>query len=104
MRNRMWILFLAISTALAAGAVSLAAVTAAENEQEMPPARAAMEPMGYTLAEYNGYIGLFEGERLILMAEVPVAGLRRTDRELITRGINADTYEQAMRLLEDFGA
>lgn len=105
MKNRIWILAAAVTLA-AAGCIASAAVAATfEEEAEIPEPQAGLSvESGYVLADHQGNIGLFEGDRLILEAEIPVSGLRQADQQLIAQGIRAETWEEAMRLLEDFGA
>ncbi len=105
MRKRFWILAAAVALA-AAGGITSAAVAASGFEGEARRARveADLTAGGYVLADHEGHVGLFDGDRLILDAGIPVSGLRQIDRELIVQGIRADTYEDALRLLEDLGA
>ncbi len=104
MKSRLWILLLALALAAATGVASIAALanfeagTAAGVREEM------LEKGGYTLAAYNGVIGVFEGDTLLMTADVPLEGLRAVDREQIARGIAVDTWEEAVKLLEDFGS
>ncbi len=104
MRNRMWILLLALSLAAVGGAASIAAAARFDEDTRERVSEESMAKRGYVLAEYNGVIGLFEGDELLMTSDVPVSALRSADRELIARGITAETWEQAVKLLEDFGA
>lgn len=104
MRKRMWILLLALALAATAGVASIAALANYEAGAAARVSEDALKKGGYTLAEYNGVIGVYEGDRLLMTADVPLESLREVDREQIVRGIAVDTWEQAVRLLEDFGA
>ena len=104
MKSRLWILLLALALAAATGVASIAALANFDAPAGTPAGQDALEKGGYTLAAYNGVIGVFEGDKLVMAADVPLEGLRAVDREEIARGIAVDTWEQALRLLEDFGA
>lgn len=104
MKYRLWILLLALSLATVGGVASVAAA-AQYSEKAAVSKNASPDPadMGYTLARCGGRIGLYRGDELIYTTDVDVSGLRRVDRELIENGITAETYEDALALLEDFG-
>jgi len=61
----------------------------------------------YTLKEHNGFIAVFcddiYGEPMI-ETDISTAMLRTVDKEKLASGINADSYEQILSLLEDFGS
>ncbi len=104
MKRRLWILAAAVTLAAAGGVTSAAVAAGAESAARRAPDEAALASGGYVLADHNGQVALYEGEELLWEAEIPVSGLRKADRELIAQGIPAQTYEQALRLLEDLGA
>lgn len=61
----------------------------------------------YWLRSYNGHIAVYSNK----MDDVPtiettidVEGLRAVDKELLDKGIKAETYEDVLKLLEDFGS
>lgn len=64
-------------------------------------------PARYTLREHNGFIAVFcddiYGEPII-ETDISTSMLRAVDREKLSNGINADSYEQILSLLEDFGS
>ena len=98
-KTRLWILLTAATLALAgaAGAVAAAAYAPEESAIEESPAE-----MGYVLTDCEGVIGVYRGGELILRTDVPLATLRRVDREMLRAGIEVETYEALMRLLQDF--
>lgn len=104
MKSRLWILLLALTLAAATGAASIAALANYDAETAGRVSEDTLKKGGYTLAAYNGVIGVFEGDTLLMTADVPLEGLRAVDREQIARGIAVDTWEEAVKLLEDFGA
>lgn len=99
-KARLWILVAAATLALAgmaAGAVAAAAYAAEEPPPEESPA-----DLGYILTDCDGVIGVYRGDELILRTDVRLETLREVDRELLRAGIQAETYEAMMRLLQDF--
>jgi hypothetical protein len=61
---------------------------------------------GYTLREYNGVIAVFTrsfGAEPAIVTDIRVADLREYDRRLLEAGIRAESYEDVLRLFEDFG-
>jgi hypothetical protein len=76
------------------------------------PASAAMatyapEVGGYILREHEGRIAVFtpgfDGAPAIV-TDIDVRGLRNYDRRLLKAGIRAETYEDVLKLFEDFGS
>lgn len=65
------------------------------------------EPQSYVLGIYEGNIAVFYGEFQKVPAietEIDVSTLRAVDRELLSQGIKVSTYEEVLKLLEDFGS
>lgn len=58
----------------------------------------------YCLRSCNGWIGIYQGEELLRCTEIPVSSLRNSDRLLIEKGIRADSWDDLLMLLEDFGS
>jgi len=61
----------------------------------------------FIVRAHNGKIALFTDDFTITPAietDIDVNGLRAYDRALLERGIEVDTYEDVLRLLEDFGS
>lgn len=100
MKKRFWILATLLALTLLA-AVTAAALCTAEEPAEKPP---AAEAGGYILTASEGTLGLFRDGELILRTNVPLASLREADRAQVEAGIRLSTYEEALMLLEDFGA
>ena len=99
MRKRFWILAALLALSI------LAAVTAAALCEVRGPAPAQdPAPEGYVLTGADGMIGVFRNGELILRTDVRLDGLRVGDRALVEEGIRSDSYEEILRLLEDFGA
>lgn len=101
-KARLWILLAAAALALAG--VTASAAAAAGYEGRPRPAEESPAELGYVLTDYEGVIGVYHGDALILLTDVRLDTLRRADRELLEEGIEVDTYEALMRLLQDFDA
>lgn len=102
MKKRLVIICAALALAVTG---CTAAVAMAANYTETPaPAGGTPEPEGYLLTRYGDGIGVYRGEELILSVPVNVEGLRDVDRELIANGIETQSYDDVLKLLEDFGA
>jgi len=67
------------------------------------PAAPLRSETPYTLRGYDGVICVFsDGDVPVLSTDIVVATLRSTDRALLEQGIRANSYEEVIRLLEDF--
>ena len=61
----------------------------------------------YILRNYDGHIGIFYGEFDKVPAietDIQVSTLREIDQKLLEDGIRADSYEEILKLLEDFNS
>ncbi len=60
----------------------------------------------YYVREYQGHIGVFEGEEQIPVQEldVEVSSLPKTDQLLLAKGLTASTKQELARILEDYGS
>lgn len=61
----------------------------------------------YWLRVYNGHIAVFYDEAAAAPAvetTIEAESLRSVDREELDRGIRCTSYEDVLRLLEDFGS
>ncbi len=103
MKKRLFVTLTAIGAAVV---MTLTAAAAVVPETPEEPAEAEGQPSarGYTLTEFEGGIGVFRDGELIMRSEVDIDGLRRVDRELLRQGIETVSFEDALRLLEDFGS
>lgn len=76
--------------------------SASQENSETP----ASEPQqtAYTIREYQGHIGVFQGQDPAPIQEVDVLveTLPPSDRALLAKGIQADTETQLRSLLEDY--
>lgn len=99
-RTRLWILLSAVLMALAGAGAGIAAASSHE-ERERPPARDPAS-LGYVLTDHEGSIGVFRDGVLIMRTDVRLDSLREVDRQLLEAGIEVDSYEALMRLLQDF--
>ncbi|MGE4484113.1 MAG: BofC C-terminal domain-containing protein [Oscillospiraceae bacterium] len=62
---------------------------------------------GYVLRSYEGNVAVFYGEFQAVPAietNISVEDLRSADRELLESGIRVSSYEDVVRLLEDFNS
>lgn len=77
-------------------------------EAEAAPVLSETQESGsYWLRAYNGHIAVFfDGmdERPAIETTIDVESLRDVDREKLENGIEAATYEDVLKLLEDFGS
>ncbi len=77
-------------------------------EAEAAPVLAETQEEGsYWLRAYNGHIAVFFGRdeaRPAIETTIDVETLRTVDREKLEQGIEAATYEDVLKLLEDFGS
>lgn len=70
------------------------------------PEPAVEEVPCYTVSEYHGVVAVFFGNDIapMLETEIPVSGLRENDRAMVEEGIAAESYNEVLCLLEDFGS
>lgn len=61
---------------------------------------------GYTLGEHDGLLAVFSAgsEEPITVTEIELASLRQADRDMIDRGLSAQSREELLLLLEDLGS
>jgi hypothetical protein len=62
---------------------------------------------GYWLRPYNGHIAVYNhqgDDSPMIETTIDVEGLRAVDRTQLEEGIGANTYEDVLKLLEDFGS
>ena len=60
----------------------------------------------YIVKSQDGKVALFTGEFVAspaILTDIDVAALREYDRLMLEAGIPVDTYDEVLRLLEDFG-
>jgi hypothetical protein len=65
------------------------------------------ERESYWLRAFNGHISVFfseEDEVPSVETTIDIDTLRAVDREKLEKGIEAPTYEDVLKLLEDFGS
>ena len=78
------------------------------NSEKDAPVHASESQQGrYILRAYNGKIALFTdnfAETPAVETDIAVSMLRAYDRRLLEIGIEVNTYEDVLRLLEDFGS
>ena len=59
---------------------------------------------GYYLSVNKGYLAVFYNNDVIYTSNIKVENLRNVDREMLEDGIKAESYEEVLRMLEDFGS
>lgn len=89
--------------------VALAVTAAIKSATAVVPAAAAGSEgeKSYLLRAYNGHIAVFFGEdtdSAVIETTIEVDGLRTVDKEKLSQGIVAHSYEEVLKLLEDFGS
>ena len=91
--------------ALNAGIGREADVAAGAQQSETAPAVVTAAQRGvYIVRSYNGKVALFMNNTTpAVETDIDVNMLRAHDRQLLEHGIEVSTYEEALRLLEDFG-
>ncbi len=75
--------------------------------QAEPVLAETQESTSYWLREYNGHIAVFFSsgdETPAIETTIEVDSLRDIDQEMLKNGIEAATYEDVLKLLEDFGS
>ena len=67
---------------------------------------AAAEKQGYCLRDWQGYIAVFEDGRQTpkTVTDIPTETLNNVDREKLKTGIEAETREELLSLLEDLSS
>ena len=73
----------------------------------LPADRTAAVETGYELRNWEGFVALFSppgGRAPVGLTEIRVDDLPPMDRLALSQGIRRDTYDEIVRLLEDFGA
>ncbi len=103
MKKRLIIACAAILLAVT-GCTAAVAVAAGGEDTKAPATEEELRAEGYTLTRYGDGIGVFREGELVLEVPVDVDGLRGVDKELIEKGIGSLSYEDILKLLEDFGA
>jgi hypothetical protein len=78
-----------------------AIVVLADNREE-ERADADTETGVYTIKELDGRIGVFYMDDLIYFTDIEVDTLPSSDRILLHSGIETESYESVVRLLEDY--
>ena len=80
-------------------------IAAGARQSEHLTAVTAPQQGGYIIRSYNGRVAVFtDGSTPAVETDIDVNMLRAYDRRLLERGIEVSTYEDALRLLEDFGS
>lgn len=86
------------------------AVTAANRSATAVVPAAAINAEGeksYIIRAYNGHIAVFLGadtDSAVIETTIEVEGLRAVDKDKLGQGIVAHSYEEVLKLLEDFGS
>lgn len=58
----------------------------------------------YVLYDYNGTVAVFtyaDQSKPLIITDIDVRSLRKTDQQLLKRGVELETYEDVVMLLED---
>jgi hypothetical protein len=76
-------------------------------DEAAPVLAVTQENESYWLRAYNGHIAVFFGREDAypsIETTIEIDSLRDVDRLKLEQGIEAATYEDVLRLLEDFGS
>lgn len=96
-------IFLCIATVLTALAIQNSAGPEPATQQKAEVFAKKDDREVYTLREGNGNIIIeFDGE--VYETGISTSDARAYDRELLRNGIEADSYEEVLMLLEDFNS
>jgi len=82
-------------------AVAAAALFPAEEDASEVMASAPDAPV-YTLRACEGGVAVYRGGDELLVAPIDVTALRHIDRDMFSRGVSVETWEEALHLIEDF--
>ena len=85
-------------------ASALPYVSASADGQEVAEESA---PVRFTLAQHDGCVAVYSAsdrENPLLVTDISLSSLRKTDRELIERGIAVSSHDEILGLLEDLGS
>lgn len=85
--------------------VTILANGAAEGSRAVFTQSETQEP--YLLRSFNGHVAVFfnrDDETPGIETMIETETLRSVDRDKLQNGIEADTYEDVLKLLEDFGS
>ena len=58
----------------------------------------------YCLRNYNGWIGVYQGDDLLYCSEILVDTLPASDQTMLETGIQTESWDKLLLLLEDFGS
>ncbi len=64
----------------------------------------AADKNGYYLSVNEGYVSVFYNDDVIYTSDIKADSLRSIDREMLEAGIKAESYEEVLQMLEDFGS
>lgn len=103
--KKLLLCFMAVSAVV----MSSAAVIGTGTQEAPPPDTvdvAAAPEAGYVLRDWQGYIAVFEasGEVPKQITDIPTDTLNSVDREKLRRGVNAESREALLKLMEDFSS
>ncbi len=87
-------------------ALAIVPTLSAAEEETAPVLAETQETESYWLRAYNGHIAVFFGDTDAPAIEttIKVESLRDVDRQKLEQGIEAASYEDVLKLLEDFGS
>lgn len=82
----------------------IVASSVAEKRNTDPTAVTQSVENKFTLADYNGRLAIFEkgSEKPIEVFEIQTSSLPEQDKEKLKTGIYASSYEELLRLTEDY--
>lgn len=79
-----------------------------EAEKQAAPAQVMAETLSsekiYMLRDLNGFIAVYVNGELEMVTDIPVALLRGVDQAELEKGIKVNSYEELLKLIEDFGS
>ena len=98
----------AVCAALAVSLLITGAVTGLDDARRGADVHTVSEhdEARYIIKSQDGKVALFTGEFVsspAILTDIDITGLREYDRLMLEAGIPVDTYDEVLRLLEDFG-
>lgn len=98
----------AAGSILLCGMAPSAPISAESAESAAPQPAVVSQDRGsaavYSLRSYNGWIGVYQGETLVYCSDILVDTLPNSDRSILERGIETESWDEVLLLLEDFGS
>ena len=94
----------AVGSLLLCGMASPAPISTESVVQQTSAPQETNDPTVYSLRSYNGWIGVYQGDTLVYCSEILVDTLPISDRHILDTGIETESWDKVLLLLEDFSS